>query len=94
MPSTGSVINRKALLESVIAMALLMPGMLLFPLGISLAMCLFIYGVMLGFLVALLMDLRRAMLMQEPTRWIGQGGQMTSREPPKELPNHNNHVDT
>jgi len=63
MPSTGSVINRKALLESVIAMALLMPGMLLFPLGISLAMCLFIYGVMLGFLVALLMDLRRAMLM-------------------------------
>lgn len=63
MPSTGSVINRKALLESVIAMALLMPGLLLFPLGISLAMCLFIYGVMLGFLVALLMDVRRAMLM-------------------------------
>ena len=63
MPSTGSVINRKALIQSLIAMGLLMPGILLFPLGISLAMCLFTYGVMLGFLVALLMDLRRALLM-------------------------------
>jgi hypothetical protein len=63
MPSTGSVINRKALLGSVTGMVLLLPGMLLFPLGISLAMYLFIYGVILGQLVALLMDLRRAMLM-------------------------------
>ena len=38
MPSTGSVINRKALVQSLIAMGLLLPGMLLFPLGINLAM--------------------------------------------------------
>ena len=63
MTSTGSKINRTALIQSLIAMGLLMPGMLLFPLGISLAMCLFIYGVMLGFLVVILMDVRRALLM-------------------------------
>ena len=63
MASTGSKINRTALIQSLIAMGLLMPGMLLFPLGISLAMCLFIYGVMLGFLVVILMDVRRALLM-------------------------------
>ena len=63
MPSTGSVINRKALVQSLIAMGLLLPGMLLFPLGINLAMCLFTYGVILGFLVAWRTDLRRAMLV-------------------------------
>jgi len=63
MPSTGSAINKKAAIESVIGMALLMPGMLLFPLGFSSAMCQFIYGVLLGFLIALLMDFRRALIM-------------------------------
>jgi hypothetical protein len=63
MPSTGSVVNRKALSQSLIAMGLLIPGLLLFPLGIGPAMSLFTYGVLLGLLVALPMGLRRAMLM-------------------------------
>lgn len=63
MSSTGPVINRKALIEALIAMGLLLPGLLLFPLGINLAMCLFIYGVMVGFLVALLIGLRQALIM-------------------------------
>ena len=44
-------------------MALLLPGLLLFPLGINPAMGLFIYGVMVGFIVALLIDLRLAVLL-------------------------------
>ncbi|CAB4885899.1 MAG: hypothetical protein F2793_09295 [Actinobacteria bacterium] len=63
MSATGSMIDRKALIESLIAMSLLLPGLLLFPLGINLAMCLFIYGVMVGFIVALLIDLRVALLL-------------------------------
>lgn len=58
MASPGHAINRTALIQALIAMGLLLPGLLLFPLGINAAMCVFVYGVMIGFLLAMLTNLR------------------------------------
>ena len=63
MASTATVSRRKHIAESAVVLGLLLPGLLLFPLNMSEAMALFIYGVMIGFLVALLINTRVALLM-------------------------------
>lgn len=63
MPSKGFTFNRKAAKLSLIVMALLLPGMLLFPLGIGSTMYLFTYGVILGIAGAVVLGLRRALLL-------------------------------
>lgn len=63
MPVTGPKFNRKAAKLSLIVMALFLPGMLLFPLGIGSAMYLFTYGVILGIAGAVVLGLRRALLL-------------------------------
>ena len=63
MASRAPASRRKHVVESAIVLALLLPGLLLFPLQMSQAMALFAYGVMSGFLVALLVSPRVALLV-------------------------------
>lgn len=63
MKSAGFTLNRKAAKLAVIAMALFLPGLLLFPMGIGAVMYLFTYGVILGIAGAIVLGLSRGLLL-------------------------------
>lgn len=63
MPVTRITFSRKAAKLSLIVMVLLLPGILLFPLGIGSAMYLFTYGVILGIAGAVVLGLTRGLLL-------------------------------